>query len=110
MEDPFSRHPKHNTTVLKDGGDGDIDVADRECGDGHDDDDSRMMGEDRDVCDCSDYDDDFDACHSAGCDAVDVEDDGHMCDLALRIIVDTLLITYPPMQGVLASDMSKAQT
>ena len=96
---------------MKDGGDGDIDVADRECGDGHDDDDSRMMGEDRDAGHCYDYGDDFDACHSAGCGAVDVEEDnGHICDLALRIMVDTLLITYPPMQDVLASDIAQAQT
>ena len=95
---------------MKDGGDGDIDVADRECGDGHDDDDSRMMGEDRDAVDCYDcydYADDFHACHGAGCDAVDVEDYGHICDLALRIMADTLLITYPPMQDVLASDVSQ---
>ena len=44
-------------------------------------------------------------------DAVDVEEDnGHICDLALRIMVDTLLITYPPMQDVLASDIAQAQT
>ena len=32
-----------------------------------------------------------------------VEDDGHhTCDVALRIRVDTLLITYVPMQDALA--------